>query len=42
MRRPMSVDVGNSAVDAASQGVAIARNRVYAATGSYIISYGLP
>jgi outer membrane protein assembly factor BamB len=42
MRRPMSIDVGNSAVDAASQGVAIARNQVYAATGSYIISYGLP
>jgi hypothetical protein len=42
MRRPMSIDVGGSAVDAASQGVAIARNRVYAATGSYIVSYGLP
>jgi outer membrane protein assembly factor BamB len=42
MRRPMSIDVGGSAVDTASQGVAIARNRVYAATGSYIISYGLP
>ena len=42
MRRPMSIDIGNNAVDSASQGVAIARNRVYAATGSYIVSYGLP
>lgn len=42
MRRPMSLDVGGSAVDAASQGVSIARNLVFAATGQYIIAYGLP
>jgi outer membrane protein assembly factor BamB len=42
MRRPMSVDVNGSAVDTGSQGIAIARNRVYAASGSFIVSYGLP
>jgi outer membrane protein assembly factor BamB len=42
MRRPISLDAGNNAQDAASQGVAIARNRVYAATSSFIVSYGLP
>ena len=42
MRRPMSIDAGGAAVDPASQGVAIARNRVFVANGSFIVSYGLP
>ena len=42
MRRPLSMDVGTINVDLASQGVAIARNRVFAANGNFIISYGLP
>jgi glucose dehydrogenase len=42
MRRPMSGDVGQFSPDLASQGVAIARNSVYAANGSFIVSYGLP
>ena len=42
MRRPISVDVGAPAPDQASQGVAIARNRVYVANASYVVSYGLP
>ena len=41
MRRPISADVGAPAVDAASQGVAIARNRVFVANGQFIVSYGL-
>lgn len=42
MRRPISIDVGAFSVDYASQGVAIARNRVFAANGNFIVSYGLP
>ncbi len=42
MRRPISVDVGQLAPDYASQGVAIARNHVYAANGQYVVVYGLP
>ena len=42
MRRPMTADVGDLAIDAASQGVAIARNNVFAATGDFIVAYGLP
>jgi outer membrane protein assembly factor BamB len=42
MRRPISMDVGAPAVDAASQGVAIARNRLFVANGQFIVSYGLP
>jgi outer membrane protein assembly factor BamB len=42
MRRPISFDVGTTSVDLASQGVAIARNRVFAANGNFIVSYGLP
>jgi len=42
MRRPISFDVGAPSVDVASQGVAIARNRVYVANGQFIVSYGLP
>ncbi len=42
MRRPISVDVGQLAPDLASQGVAIARNRVYAADGQWVVVYGLP
>ena len=42
MRRPISADVEQIALDPASQGVAIARNRVYAANGQCLVSYGLP
>jgi outer membrane protein assembly factor BamB len=42
MRRPMSADVGQFTPDVASQGVAIARNRVFAANGQFIVGYGLP
>ncbi|MGH2729706.1 MAG: PQQ-binding-like beta-propeller repeat protein [Actinomycetota bacterium] len=42
MRRPMSVDVGQLTPDVASQGVAIARNQVFAANGQFIVAYGLP
>ncbi|HWL66112.1 MAG TPA: PQQ-binding-like beta-propeller repeat protein [Actinomycetota bacterium] len=42
MRRPIGVDVGQPAPDLASQGVAIARNRVYAANGQWVVVYGLP
>lgn len=42
MRRPITMDTGGAAADPASQGVAIARNRVYAATSRFIVSYGLP
>ncbi len=42
MRRPISADVGAAAPDQASQGVAIARNRLFVANGTYIVSYGLP
>ena len=42
MRRPISLDVGAPSVDTASQGVSIARNRVFVANGNYIVSYGLP
>jgi outer membrane protein assembly factor BamB len=42
MRRPISADVEQIALDPASQGVAIARNRVYAANGQWLVSYGLP
>ena len=42
MRRPISFDVGAPAPDQASQGVAIARNRVYVANSTFVVSYGLP
>ena len=42
MRRPISNDVGTISIDVASQGVAIARNRLFVANGQFIISYGLP
>ena len=42
MRRPIHIDTQGNAADSASQGVSIARNRVYVATGQYVVSYGLP
>ena len=42
MRRPISMDVQAPSVDTASQGVAIARNRLFVANGNFIVSYGLP
>lgn len=42
MRRPISLDVGTTSADVASQGVAIARNRLFVANGQFIVSYGLP
>lgn len=42
MRRPLSIDVNAPATDAGSQGVSIARNTVYAATGEFVVAYRIP
>jgi glucose dehydrogenase len=42
MRRPISADVQDIAPDLASQGVAVARNRVFAANGRFVVAYQLP
>lgn len=39
LRRNLALDVGTFAGDTSSNGVAIARNTVYAASGSYIVAY---
>ncbi|HEX2240167.1 MAG TPA: PQQ-binding-like beta-propeller repeat protein [Actinomycetota bacterium] len=42
MRRPMALDVGQFSPDLGSQGVSIARNRVYAANSQFLVAYALP
>lgn len=43
LKRPLQLDTGTSMVTATSSaGVAIARNTVYAALGSYLVAYRLP
>ncbi len=39
LRRPVTLDVGDHAGDLSSQGVAIARNTIYAASSSFVVAY---
>lgn len=41
LRRPLMFDTGDYAGDASSQGVAIAQDRIFATSSSFVVAYGL-